>query len=176
MKKLIVASALMLLSGAHAGLLPAGWTDPGIRVALTPMLGLVGGFPGGGIDVGMGYHRAAWGIRYAEGTQFCLMCDRDPERERQLGFLAGVREEFSYGSISFKSGVVLLDRDILDNSIESDYGPGVRNEEEVGVPFQLDLILGGRLIGLSLTVTVIADAGGGSGGIMAGVPFGLLRW
>jgi hypothetical protein len=172
MKKLIIAFALLFLTGAHAGPLSS---DPGVRVAVTPMLGLVAGFPGVGIELGMGHGRLAWGLRYAEGTEFCMMCEGGSERERQIAFLAGGREELTYGSIAFRSGIVLLDRDVPDNSIESRYMDGVRAEKGFGIPFQLDLILGGRFIGLSLSATVIADDGGGSAGIMAGIPFGLLR-
>ena len=174
MKKRIVAFALLLQF-----LVPTQGTaapDPKIRLAVTPMLGLVGGLPGVGFDVGMGYGMGAWGIHYAQGTEFCIMCDRDPEREIQTSFLAGLREEFAYGSVSLKSGITTLERDSKDNSVESQYGPGVRKYQGYGVPFRLDLMLSGRFIGLSLSATVLTDADGGSGSILAGIPIGLLRW
>lgn len=176
MKKLLVVSALLVLS--LAPLRGEAADDPKVRLALTPMLGLVGGMmPGAGIDMSMGYGMAAWGIRLAHGEEFCLMCDSgDPGSETQIGFLAGVREELAYGSISLKSGIVLLDRDTPDISANKYYETGIRNYKGVGLPFQLDLMLSARYIGLSFSATVIADGDGGSASLMAGIPVGLLRW
>lgn len=171
----VVPALLLLLLAPTRG---AAASDPKIRLAVTPMLGLVGGVPGVGVELGLGYGKAAGGIRYADGTQFCLMCyDEVPASETQIAFLAGVREEMTHGSISLKSGVVLVDRDTPDDSPDTGYGPaGFRNYKGFGIPFQLDLMLSGRFIGLSLSATVVADGDGGSAGLMAGIPFGLLRW
>jgi hypothetical protein len=175
MKKLIVVSALLLQILAPTQ--GAAEPDPKIRLAVTPMMGMAGGLPGLGIDLGMGYGMAAWGIHYANGSEICLlMCDGEPEAETQTSFLAGVREEFTYGFISLKSGIAMVERQTRNTDIITDYGYGIRNYEGFGVPFQFDMSLSGRFIGLSLSVTVMADSDGGSGSIMAGIPVGLLRW
>ena len=178
MKKLIVVFSLLFLFSAPSQAAADSDPDPKIRFAFTPMLGLVGGLPGMAAELGMGYGMAAGGIRYADGKQFCLMCyDEAPASENQIALLAGVREEMTHGSISLKSGVVLVDRDTPDGSPDTGYGSaGVRNYNGFGIPFPLDLMLSGRFIGLSLSATVVADGDGGSAGLMAGIPVGLLLW
>lgn len=169
MKKLIVASALLLLLSAPSP--SAAGADPKLRLALTPMLGITGRL-GVGADVGMVHGRAAWGLHSAYVSEVCVMCDRDPETEGQVGLMAGVREEFGYGSVSFRSGIAMIARDTKDY----DFTHGVRTYKGLGVPIQLDMMVGGRFIGLSISVMVLVDGDGGSSGLMAGIPFGLLRW
>ena len=175
MKLLPIASALLLLAFAPV----RGGIDPGIRLAVMPMAGLVGQLElGAGVDVSMGYGRAAWGIHYVNAKGFCVLCDPNgvgPETEIQFGLLAGLREELSFGSISLKSGITRLERDSKDYGREYPQGPFLRRYRGFGVPFQLDLVLSGRCIGLALSATVLADADGGSASLLAGTPFGLLR-
>ncbi len=150
-------------------------SDPGVRLSITPLLGMVGGWPGAGIDFGMGVGHLALGIRHAGGTELCFMCDHESQSESQTSLLVGLRQEFEAGVISLRSGIANVDRNTLDARIEGEYGPGVRNYNGFAVPLQLDLILGGRYLGFCLSATFLADGDGGSGGFMIGLPFGMLR-
>jgi hypothetical protein len=174
-KPLLSLSLLFLLapSLSRAAEVPA---DPGLRFSITPLIGLVGGWPGAGLDVGAGMGHGAFGFRYASGSELCFMCDRRSETETQTAVLAGLREEFSPGVIAFRSGFAVIERDTKDADFGNEIGPGIRNHTGYGVPFQLDLALTGKYVGICLSATVMADGDGGSAGLMLGLPVGLLRW
>lgn len=146
-----------------------------LRFSITPLIGVVGGWVGAGIEFGAGYGHAAFGIRHAAGAELCIMCDHAPRSETQTIVLAGVREEFSTGVMTFRSGIAAIERDRKDSRVPDDYEPGIRHFAGYGVPFQLDLFLTGKYLGIGLSATVVADRDGGSGGIMLGIPIGLLR-
>jgi hypothetical protein len=172
MKKLLLLLSL-LLPNAHADLVA---TDPGVRLSITPLIGTEGGNLGAGFDIGFGIRHVALGLRYASGAEYCMMCDREPEYEKQMSVLAGVRQEFEIGVISLRSGIAQVERDTRDGSLPRIYErDGVRHFNGLGVPFQLDLTLSGRYVGLSVSLTALADSDGGSGGLMLGLPIGYLR-
>jgi hypothetical protein len=184
MNKPILILVLMLLSPlsrsrAQTGPVPH---DPGLRFTVMPLLGSVGGLPGIGVDIGMGAGHWAWGGRLSGGTELCFMCTGRRE-ETQISALIGARQEFPVGVIALKTGISKMTRASRGAQIPH-YDDGYKeyhveyetvNYRSWGVPFQMELTLGGRYVGLCLTATAMADGDGGSGGIMLGIPLGLLR-
>ena len=150
--------------------------DNGFRLAIMPLIGNVGGHPGIGIDVGMALGHVAFGVRQAVGSDICVMCDRPDETEISTSLLIGGRHEFDIGALTLKTGVAFIKRTTEDYHYSVDGEPRAREFEGLGMPFQLDLTLGGRYAGICLSGTLIRDKDGGSGGFTVGVPFGRLRF
>jgi hypothetical protein len=186
-----VAAATSISAESDAGPAPiderpdAAWDsreEPAVRLTFMPMLGSVGGMPGVGGEFGMGYKALAWGIRASGGSEFCIFCS-EPEKESQISFLLGVRDEFEIGVLSFKSGLTRIERTRRGQRIEDGGETGffstteyeMHTHEGLGVPLQFDLILGGRFVGVDFSMTYLHDGEGGSTSILIGIPFGYLR-
>lgn len=150
-----------------------------VRMAFMPMMGGLNGQLGGGVDVAMGYGHLAAGVRHIGAEELCIMC-QDAEEESQTSFLLGVRQEFAVGVLSFKSGFTKVNRLTKENfvsngSMFSDPQYDLKKYDGFGVPFQFDLVLGGRYLGLDLSFLTLVDGEGGSAGFLIGLPMGLLR-
>ena len=174
MKKTFLILCMLLLSQARAQdfLVPH---DPGLRLTVMPLVGLVAMKPGIGFDLGMGYGHLAWGARIVGGAEACFICNRSPEEEVYSSFMAGARTEFSQGAIVFKSGIAKVHRATRDPA--DVHGDGrLIDYDGYGIPFQLDIMWGGRVIGLCVSAMALADKDGGSGSLMVGIPIGLIRF
>jgi hypothetical protein len=175
LKKPFLLLSLLALLAMPKARAEATSVDSSLRFSVTPLIGLVGGWPGLGIDLSLGYGLGAFGFSLTGGSEMCFMCDRASESESQTRVLLGARKEFSAGVITFRSGIAAIERDTKDSRVSTEYGPGIRHFAGYGVPFQLDLALTGKYVGIGLSATVMADGDGGSAGLMLGIPIGLLR-
>lgn len=186
MPRIATFAALLWLasSPARADVAPAdsafGFLSP-LRAGATFMLGVSGGRPGEAVDAFIAYGPGFVGARGFSGAELFPLCSEQIcERESQLNLVAGPRKEFAWGAASLGAGLGYVDRTYRDR-IEREYAPWERPEyarkrfRGWGVPVQGDVYLSGRFIGLHLSVTAMADRGGGAGAVMAGVPLGYLR-
>ena len=182
-----LALALSLAKAAPASVAPdalaasdvTGAYQAGPRASLMPLVGFVGGKPGIGLDLGFGYGPMALGARISAGNSLCIMCPA-AEGETQASLLAGLRHEFPAGSVSLRSGISHVERTTttryqVEPGMNSEYDYHYRQFDGLGIPVQLDVLLGGRFVGGNLSMTAMLDRDGGSIGVMAGLPLGYLH-
>lgn len=140
------------------------------RLSLTLGMGEQGGMAAGTVDWTLAYGPVALGFVDLQASPFGSH-RMDDIGENDALVLAGWRHEFGRASIMLRSGVAQV---IRTHWVAEEYGE-TRDFRGYGIPLKLDLEGGGRFVAANLGITAILDRDGGSVGVTAGVPLGLLR-
>lgn len=150
------------------------------RVALTPMVGMVHGVPGIGLELGVGLGPVVVGARATAGNDLPIM-DPSSDGESQLSLLAGMRHELGSAVVTVRSGISQVERhtsakkDPAETGSNAEWYIGYSHFKGLGVPVTLDLLWGSRFVGGNLSMTAMFDRDGGSFGAMVGMPLGYLH-
>jgi hypothetical protein len=134
---------------------------------------------GWGVQNGMSAMTTDWTLAYGPVALGFLDLQASPfgshrmddEGENTAAVLAGYRHEFGHASLMFRSGVAQVVRTHRVDEAAGD----LREYRGYGIPVKLDMEAGGRYVAFNLGATAILDRDGGSLGVTAGVPLGLLR-